>query len=130
MKKLTFVFLLSLVFSVPAFALEKCELNIVPQPKSVRCLNGEFKLSRQTKIVARDETGRKSAALLNDLLLKNYGFKLELASAKKNPSNSIVFEEQKNLVGNPPVEAYGIYVIDKGIIIGARETGNFTRCKP
>jgi len=124
MKKLTFVFLLCLVFGVPAFA-QKCELNIVPQPKTIRCLNGEFKLSRKTKIVARDETGRKSAALLNDLLLKNYGFKLGLTSPKKNPSNAIVFEEQKNLIGNPGAEFYGIYVIDKGIIIGGRETGQF-----
>jgi hexosaminidase len=118
------VFLLCLVFGVPAFA-QKCEPNIIPQPKSVRCLSGEFKFSAKTKIVARDETGRQSAALLNDWLLKNYGFKLELTNAEKNPKNSIVFEEQKNLLADMPPEAYGLYVIDKGILVGARETGQF-----
>ena len=124
MKKLSLVFLLCLVFGIPAFG-QKCELNIIPQPKTVRCLNGEFKFSAKTKIVARDETGRQSAALLNDWLLKNYGFKLELINSEKNPKNAIVFEEQKNLIGNPPPEFYGIYVIDKGILVGARETGQF-----
>ncbi|HEX8736124.1 MAG TPA: family 20 glycosylhydrolase [Pyrinomonadaceae bacterium] len=124
MKKLTFVFLLCLVFCAWLRA-QNAGLNIIPQPKSASRLKGEFKFSRKTKIVARDETGRKSAALLNDLLLKNYGFKLELTTAKKNPSNAIVFEEQKNLVGNPAAEFYGIYVIDKGIIVGGKETGQF-----
>jgi hexosaminidase len=124
MKKLIAVFVLCFAFCLPALA-QRDELNVIPQPKSAKRLQGEFKLSRQTKIVARDAAGRKSAALLNDLLLKNYGFKLELTSAKKNPRNSIVFEEQKNLLGNPPPEAYGLYVIDKGIIIGGGETGQF-----
>jgi hypothetical protein len=103
MKKLTFVLLLCFVFclSTPA---QNGELNIIPQPKSAKRLKGGFRLSRKTKIVARDESGRKSTTLLNDLPFKNYGFKLALTSAKKNPGNAIVFEEQKNLIGNPLAE--------------------------
>ncbi len=61
----------------PADAAPTGELNSVPQPKSAIRTKGGFKCNYQTKITATAETGRKSAAVLNDWLVKNYGFKLE-----------------------------------------------------
>lgn len=76
MKNLLFAFIFCLFSGSIVFA-QTTELNLIPQPKSVTRTKGEFKLNYKTKIVATDEIGRKSAGILNDLLLKNYGFKLE-----------------------------------------------------
>ncbi len=64
------------------------EINIIPKPRSVKKLSGAFKLTKNTRIVALDEAGRKMAGLLNDLLVKNYGFKLKINS--KPPTNNYI----------------------------------------
>ena len=66
MKFLILSFVLSSIFSTFIFA-QTSEINIIPQPKSVTRLAGEFELNYKTKIVAFDAVGRKSAGLLNDL---------------------------------------------------------------
>ena len=73
MKYPAFAFIFSLFLGVAVLA-QTAELNIIPQPKSVMRNAGEFKLNYKTKIVATDEAGRRTAGILNDLLLKNYGF--------------------------------------------------------
>jgi len=62
------------------------EINIIPKPHEVRKNEGSFKLNRNTQIVAGDEVRHKMAAALNDRLLQNYGFKLNIVSKvpKKN----------------------------------------------
>lgn len=123
MKNLSFAFIFSLFFCFMTFA-QKAELNIIPQPNSVARLEGEFKLNHKTKIVAADETARKTAGILNDLLMKNYGFKLELTE-KPQKQNAIIFTSQGFPVGNTPPESYGLTVSSKGVQIIGNETGQF-----
>ncbi len=123
MKNIFFAFILGLFLCLPAFA-QNAGLNIIPQPKSLMRLQGEFKLNYKTKIVATDEPGRRSAGILNDLLMKNYGFKLEFTE-KGQKNNELVFLPQGAAIGNPPPEAYGLTVSPKGILIIGSETGQF-----
>jgi hexosaminidase len=127
MKNLLYAFVFGLFAGFTAFA-QSVELNIIPQPKSVVKQKGEFKLNRKTKIVAADETGRKSAGILNDLLMKNYGFKLEY-SEKSQRKNAIVFWSQgAAAIDKSPseyAESYNLVVTQKEIIIIGSETGQF-----
>ena len=123
MKNLFCAFILGLLFCFVAFA-QTSELSIIPQPKSVTRLKGEFKLNYKTKIVATGEIGRKSAGILNDLLMKNYGFKLEYTD-KPQKKNFISIATQ-----NPPEfslasESYEMKITPKAINISGNETGQF-----
>lgn len=123
MKNLIFAFIFCLFLSVFAFA-QTSELNIIPQPKSLTKLKGEFAFNLKTKIYANDETGRKSAGILNDLLMKNYGFKLEFTD-KEQKENAIIFISKGYPVDRMPVEAYGLNIVPKGILVYGNETGQF-----
>lgn len=123
MKKLTLFFILTLVFCSIVSA-QSNELNIIPQPKSVKFQKGEFKLNYKTKIVATNEIGRKSAGILNDLLMKYYGFKLEFTD-KPQKNNAIVFPTQDDFMGNIPKELYFLKIAPKEIQIGGYEAGQF-----
>lgn len=123
MKNLIFAFIFCMFLSVFVFA-QNTELNIIPQPKSLTKTNGEFKLNYKTKIVATDETGRKSAGILNDLLLKNYGFKLEFTD-KEQKSNFISIATYNPLEVSPKSESYELKITPKAILIGGNETGQF-----
>ena len=70
MKTLIFLSVIFVFFTASAFA-QNSGLNIIPQPKSMTRLQGEFKLNKKTKIVTGDMAGDKLAETLNDLLLKN-----------------------------------------------------------
>lgn len=124
MKKLIFVSLLCLVFCLSIFG-QNGELNIIPQPKSVSRIKGEFKLTQKTKIVARDDAGRRSAAALNDLLLKNYGFKLEVAVGERPKKDVIAFLPATFGRRKPQNESYGLLVTPQTVQIIADEPGAF-----
>lgn len=123
MKNLLFVFVFCLFSGSIVFA-QTLESNIIPQPKSVTRTKGEFKLNYKMKIVATDETGRKSAGILNDLLLKNYGFKLEYTD-KAQKKDAIVFLPQNTGNGKLANEAYGLYIKPNAVQIVGSETGQF-----
>jgi len=123
MKNLTLAFIFWVYLSSMIFA-QNSELNIIPQPKSVQKLKGEFNFNLKTKIVATDETGRKSAGILNDLLLKSYGFKLE-STNKQQKENAIIFISKGFPVDKMPKEDYGLNVTPKGVLVYGNETGQF-----
>jgi hexosaminidase len=123
MKNLILAMFICCFFSVTVFA-QMAEFNIIPQPKSVNFSNGNFILDYKTKIVADDETGRKSAGILNDLLMKNYGFKLEYTD-KPQKKNAITFMRQTPPDGKPEREIYALFIKSGGIQIGGSETGQF-----
>jgi hexosaminidase len=99
---------------------------------------GKFKLNSKTKIIATDDQSRSTAMLLNDLLLKNYGFKLEVID-KLKATNVIEFQPKLNersasrlrgipvywMTGNVPNEAYGLFVSSSRIDIVGSGTGQF-----
>lgn len=101
--------------------------SIVPKPKSIVRRDGDFKLNFKTKIVTLDREANEMASFLNDLLLKNHGFKLEfVGSPKKIPSNAVVFERLSEQGNIPSSENYAISVSRKEIRIKARSnTGMF-----
>jgi hexosaminidase len=100
-------------------------INIIPKPKSFTFTRSlPFEFSVKTKIYASDETGRKTAGILNDLLLQNYGFKLEFV--QKQPSkNAVIIEPQTALVNGQNPESYKLNVTDKLINVSGSEIGQF-----
>jgi hexosaminidase len=119
MKKPILLFIAVLVAYLPAYA-QASDINIIPQPQSIKRSSGEFKLDRTTKIVAADNAGRTLARILNDLLVRNYGFKLALAE-KPPKGNAIVFDTAQ---GGDPAE-YKLTVEPKTIRIAGSERGMF-----
>nr|MCU0239245.1 beta-N-acetylhexosaminidase [Pyrinomonadaceae bacterium] len=122
MKKIIFFIVAIFVSTFSAFSQTA---NIVPKPKSLnytRSLPFEFNL--KTKIFASDEQGRKAAGLLNDLLLKNYGFKLEFVS-KKPSKNVITFLAQNAKPTEEQGEKYSINISQNEIKISGAEIGQF-----
>ncbi|HSK71955.1 MAG TPA: beta-N-acetylhexosaminidase, partial [Pyrinomonadaceae bacterium] len=127
MKKSLLLIALCLFLGSFAFG-QKCEINIIPQPNSFNCLNGVFKFNRKTKIFAEDEVGRQSTAILNDLLLKNYGFKLEYTD-KPQKKNTIIFASQgAAAIDKSPsdfAESYQLRITPKEVRIIGSEAGQF-----
>lgn len=148
MKKFTLTLLV--VFAAHLFAFAQSEISIVPQPKSINRLKGEFKFSRKTKLVAADDEGRKSAEFLNDLLLKNYGFKLEYVKDGELPKKDVIVflpqgsrssgvgnlmpktyaamlveSSQTSPLGEDPPESYGLAITPRGIQIAGSAIGQF-----
>lgn len=101
------------------------EINIIPKPKSVSLSQGFFKLDRKTKIIATDDTGRKIAGILNDILLMNHGFKLELTN-RPQKKNAIVFIGAIPTTGVfPNPERYSLTIEQNFIRISGSERGMF-----
>lgn len=123
MKTLIFCFVFSVIFTVAAFA-QNAGLNIIPQPRSIERSKGEFKLTYKTKIVATDEAGRRSAGILNDLLMKHYGFKLEFTS-KEQKNNWILLAPQGPPFDKMSAEEYSLTTSPQGVLIMGSETGQF-----
>ncbi len=120
MKQFLLLLIAFAVFS-PSIEAQKPELNIIPQPKSVKPSNGKFEFNFKTKIVAGDEGSRKLAGYFNDYLMQFYGFKLEYVEKPKTvPANAIVFERLTAQGNIPSNEDYGLYITPKGIRIAAR----------
>lgn len=65
-------------------------INIIPKPEMVRRSEGVFKLDRNTKIVATDDSKLRMANLLNDILDQTQKFRLTVVS-KAPSANYIVF---------------------------------------
>lgn len=124
MKKIFLLAAFVLLFASSSVFAQKCEVNVIPQPKSVICSNENFKLSRKTKIVAGDETGRKSAGIFNELLHKHYGFKLEF-SDQAPKKNFIVFLPANASGGDSAAESYGLNISKNSVQISGAETGQF-----
>ena len=135
MKKL-FLLAVFCLFATSFTFSQNTELSIIPQPKSITRLKGEFKLSRKTKIyvINSDAASRKSAAILNDLLFKIYGFKLEIVTNRSLKKNEIfIFQKtlstaalQKDYVKPSDfAEGYSLYVSPQSIRIHGSETGQF-----
>jgi len=119
-------FLFALLLAALAAA-QSTAINIIPKPQSLNVGSGHFKLDRKTKIVAGDDVTRKMAAILNDLLKRNYGFELEV-TAKQIEKNRIEFiaavpasQPSGAIVG----ESYTLTVTPTSILMAGTEAGIF-----
>ena len=68
-------------------------LNVVPLPVKIKPLPGTFTLDNQTRIVAVDRESRRIAGLLNDFLLSNHGFHLEIETTAPKRGRYISFTQ-------------------------------------
>ena len=128
MRNILLIIFLSLA-SPAAFA-QAPDINIIPRPVSVKRTSGEFTLDKKTKIVATDDAGRRTAEMLNDLLQRNYGFKL-VTTNKPQKKNAIVFINALPTTGViPNAERYLLTVEPNFIrISGSEQAECFTACR-
>ncbi len=98
-------------------------LNVVPLPVKIKPLPGTFTLDNQTRIVAVDRESRRIAGLLNDFLLSNHGFHLEIETTAPKRGRYISFTQ----VGgrNLPAEGYRLVVTPLEIRVVGQPAGLF-----
>ncbi len=98
-------------------------LNVVPLPVKIKPLPGTFTLDNQTRIVAVDKESRRIAGLLNDFLLSNHGFHLEIETTAPKRRRYISFTQ----VGgrNLPAEGYRLVVTPLEIRVVGQPAGLF-----
>lgn len=97
-------------------------LNIIPKPASIETKSGSFKLDYKT-VILYDAEAINSARFLNDLFLKNYGFKLMAVQTSQQKDNLIILTT--NGSRGLPTEGYKLAVDKKRITIIGQETGLF-----
>lgn len=123
--KLLCVAITILLFLVSATFTQTNGINIIPKPREAAIAEGSFTIGEKTKIVARDNAGKKNAGALNELLQRNYGFRLAVTSTPQK-SNAIVFITALPTTGVvPDPEQYSLTVASGAIRISGSETGQF-----
>lgn len=129
MKKI--VFLIAIVFSScsqpeppPELPLGIVgEISIIPQPVAIKRIGGEFELTQNTKIVASGELCMRAAAILGEVLLRNYGLVLEVTDQMDVP-NSIVLSIASSSAGLGE-EGYVLRIHPGSIQVAGSERGLF-----
>ncbi len=91
------------------------QVNIIPQPASVKIGTGNFIVTTGTKIISDDKGLHKQAAFLNDYLQKFYGFQLAVVQKNNTADNVIIFKNKG--LKNTIVGAYKLDVKDRQVII-------------
>lgn len=99
------------------------QVNIIPQPVSLKTSAGKFTISKQTVIAAKDEEDRKIANLFNDYLQQVYGFKLDVD--KQEGKNYIRLSTRK-FIQAADKDAYVLNVAANGVTVeGDTYAGTF-----
>jgi hexosaminidase len=98
-------------------------VNIVPMPAEIKMGTGSFPIDKNTVIVLDGSGLEKSAAVLNDYLQKQFGYKLNVEKKSANP-NSIRINYER--MDNEITGAYNLTVDKNGVYIaGDNEAGVF-----
>jgi hexosaminidase len=122
--KIILTIVLAAVFSSFSMA-QTDQINIIPRPQTIEPGSGTFTLSKSTRIVAADESTRKSAAELNELLARWLGYPLKV-TAKTPASNYIELQPGPNDVGMPEgANLYALQVEPTRIRIQGYEPARF-----
>ncbi|HET7361569.1 MAG TPA: family 20 glycosylhydrolase, partial [Salinimicrobium sp.] len=96
------------------------EIMVIPKPKSVNMLEGNFQFSENTVFVVNNDRQKEIAKLLIDKFNSVAGW--DLKTVNKSPDkNYILFKENKELPG----EGYILYVSDEKISIEASTGSGF-----
>ncbi len=121
-KLITVVF--CLFFASMSFA-QSGEINILPKPQSASRGSGTFTFSKKTKVLAISGAGKRMAAILNGLIERNYGFKLQTTD-KPQAKDIIQFAiaAPNGSQGAMP-EGYSLTVSPGSIQISGEELGVF-----
>ena len=123
MKRFFAVF--AVLLSAASFTLaQPIAVNILPKPVSAQPRQGVFRLNTSTKIVATDDAGIRLAAILNDVLFRDFGFRLGV-SRKQLKTNSIVLNIKEGAGHFRSNEEHGISVTPTKIQVTGDEPAGF-----
>lgn len=114
-----------LCLSAALTTLSQGEINIIPKPHSMDLASGSFFFRSDTKIFVISNDDRRFAAMFNELLQRNYGFKLEITD-KAQKDNLVRFEVRvpgQRAEDHP--EGYFIRVSPASIFVAGEERGMF-----
>ncbi|HLA94154.1 MAG TPA: family 20 glycosylhydrolase, partial [Pyrinomonadaceae bacterium] len=105
------------------------KVNIIPKPRSVSFEIGNFSLRKDTWIVVMDEGSTVSAGILNEYLLKKYGFKLRIVN-KLEKRNAIVFypvavDHSGGEINEIKREKYSLHIAPDRVSIGGTWRGQY-----
>jgi hexosaminidase len=108
--------LLTLVCCISAFA-QTSDINIIPKPQLVESGTGQFALTANTQIVARDRNDKAAAEFLRQFVKAYHGLDLKISSkASSKRANIILTDGADHLRMN---DGYGLWVTPKEIRIEA-----------
>jgi hexosaminidase len=118
MKKIFLV--IGILISSALFAQEKMPvtpLGLIPFPNKVVQSNGEFKLTKETKIVLMNSSFELEVSYLNSYLKTNYDLELKVASVLPSDGNYMIITEPEVKVGQ--LENYSLNVNQNQILFSA-----------
>src|SRR5688572_21039846 len=98
-------------------------LNIIPQPASIKISKGNFVLSKKTVLAVKDEEDKKAAQFFNQYLKKFYGFELDI---DKQETKNYIRINTKKFIQAPGKDAYQLTINKNGVTIeGDTYAGSF-----
>lgn len=112
------LFLFFLTFFA-AYAQAQTQINIVPEPVSVKTAKGTFVINNKTQIVYTDAALEKTANLLQAYFTEALGINLLVTTSTKNKNKTNVIELK--LSGLPEKDAYKLNASKDLISIAAKE---------
>jgi hexosaminidase len=97
--------------------------NLVPVPAQIKTGKGIFSIDKNTTIVVEDSGLEKTASVLNDFLLQNFGYKFKVS---KNFTGNNAIRLNYERMDNEIPGAYRLNIDNKGVYIaGDNEKGVF-----
>lgn len=108
-------FFMLLAGAVSAQGSKPAPLSIIPEPVEVKQSEGQFTISRATRIYASDKEAEKSAKYFIDYFNRHFGY--ELAMAKKNAGDDIIVlshEKNKDISGGYTLKVTPEKIVIKG----------------
>lgn len=119
MKKLVLIAFIIAICSIASIA-QNPEINIIPKPNSVQPTAGTFTLTSKTVILAADKAAQENAAVLNDLLQRNFGIRLSVKNKALRDSGIFFVTD-----GEETDEKYELTIDPKVIRIKGSARGQF-----
>ncbi len=125
MKKLLNVIIITLVLTKSGFSqAADPNLGIIPAPKSVNVLMGQFALNLKTQILFENEEDQKTAMLFREFLKDKYQMNLTVNKlSSKKSVNTILFSSKGS--ENIPDEGYKLNITPSGVHLTGKEAGMF-----
>ena len=111
---------ISIVFSAVLFAQEQLPmkpLGLIPLPNKVVQTSGEFKLTKETKIVLMDNQFKTEVDYLNNYFKTNFDFELIVVSVLPTDGNYVIITEPEDKTGQ--LENYSLSVNQNQVLFSA-----------
>ncbi|MGZ4056075.1 MAG: beta-N-acetylhexosaminidase [Bacteroidia bacterium] len=118
MKKIIIAF--SILFSIVSFAQQEMPmkpLGLIPLPNKVVQTSGEFKLSKDTKLVLMNNKFSSEVDYLNNYLKTNYDFVLEVVRVLPSDGNYVIITEPEDKTGQ--LENYSLNINQNQVLFSS-----------